>query len=1100
VNRRGLVLAGLRHHWRTQAGVGAGTAVTAAVLVGGLSVGDSVSATLRRGAVERVGRVECVLAAEDRLFRADLATELAADHPNWRVAPLLHRRAVATGGAARVADAHVLGIDRRFLESATKPFAGPPPGPGETIIGDVLARRLGVSEGDEILLRVHSPGDLPADLVLARTDDLTAGFRVRVRAILAPAAGGRFGLEARPRPAANAFVELQWLQQELKSGPRANLMVAWSEQGDLAPQDADAALRARVRIEDAQLGLRQGPGYVELRSGRVFLDEPVGRAAAELGWPAVGLLTYFVNELRSGARATPYSTVCAAGPLDGDFGNAAWRGGGWPRILPDDAGPGEVVVGSWLQEDLALEPGASIALRYTIPGPDRRLAEAQVALRVRGVTPLEGPAADPSLLPEIPGLSDAGHCRDWEPGIPIELDRIRDADEAYWNEHRGTPKAFLPLAAGQELWANRFGRLTAVRFAGAAPAEIGEALRARLDPASIGLRFADLRGAALSAAAASTDFGGLFLGLSAFIIASALLLTALLFAFGAEQRAGEIGALLALGWRRRQVAGAFLAEGALVAVAGAAAGTALGTGYTSLVLLCLRTVWRDAAGFESVSLSVRPVSLVLGAGAAVAAAVGSMALVLRALMRRPAAELLRRRLGSNPLGGRGRPRASAAMALVAGLAGVAVLAGGAGAARPAPAFFVAGALLLLAALAGSRLLIGHLGARAATRRLTPATLARRGAGRRPGRSLAAVTLLACGTFLIVAVGANRPASQAELAERGSGTGGFALFAESTLPVVHDLESAEGRADLGLPAGFDVVPLRARAGDDASCLNLSRVERPRLVGVDPRALSTRGAFRFARVAEPADDPWLLLEGPGPQVPAIGDHNSVTWSMHKRVGDTIDYVDERGRPFRVRIVATVASSILQGDLLIARAAFEERFPGESGFRMFLIDAAPESAGEVARALGAALRQEGIEITPAAERLAEFEGVQATYLSIFQILGGLGLLLGSAGLGMVVLRNVLERRGELALMTAVGLERRLVGRVVQREHVLLLLLGVGCGGGAALVAVGPALGSGAAGAGLVQGALLAAGVVASGWLWVALATRVALRGNPIRALRAE
>jgi ABC-type antimicrobial peptide transport system permease subunit len=255
-----------------------------------------------------------------------------------------------------------------------------------------------------------------------------------------------------------------------------------------------------------------------------------------------------------------------------------------------------------------------------------------------------------------------------------------------------------------------------------------------------------------------------------------------------------------------------------------------------------------------------------------------------------------------------------------------------------------------------------------------------------------------------------------------------------------------------------------------------------------------------VAEPADDPWLLLEGPGPQVPAIGDHNSVTWSMHKRVGDTIDYVDERGRPFRVRIVATVASSILQGDLLIARAAFEERFPGESGFRMFLIDAAPESAGEVARALGAALRQEGIEITPAAERLAEFEGVQATYLSIFQILGGLGLLLGSAGLGMVVLRNVLERRGELALMTAVGLERRLVGRVVQREHVLLLLLGVGCGGGAALVAVGPALGSGAAGAGLVQGALLAAGVVASGWLWVALATRVALRGNPIRALRAE
>ena len=38
-----------------------------------------------------------------------------------------------------------------------------------------------------------------------------------------------------------------------------------------------------------------------------------------------------------------------------------------------------------------------------------------------------------------------------------------------------------------------------------------------------------------------------------------------------------------------------------------------------------------------------------------------------------------------------------------------------------------------------------------------------------------------------------------------------------------------------------------------------------------------------------------------------------------------------------------------------------------------------------------------------------------------GLLGLLLGSAGLGVVVLRNVLERRGELGLLQAVGFPRR-------------------------------------------------------------------------------
>src|SRR4030095_10824534 len=94
------------------------------------------------------------------------------------------------------------------------------------------------------------------------------------------------------------------------------------------------------------------------------------------------------------------------------------------------------------------------------------------------------------------------------------------------------------------------------------------------------------------------------------------------------------------------------------------------------------------------------------------------------------------------------------------------------------------------------------------------------------------------------------------------------------------------------------------------------------------------------------------------------------------------------------------------------------------------------------------------PAVRRLAEFNAVQNTYLNTFQILGGLGLILGSVGLGLVVLRNVYERRGELAVLQAVGFTRNRLQHLVLLEHAVLLLAGIVLGVASALVAVLPAV----------------------------------------------
>jgi putative ABC transport system permease protein len=270
----------------------------------------------------------------------------------------------------------------------------------------------------------------------------------------------------------------------------------------------------------------------------------------------------------------------------------------------------------------------------------------------------------------------------------------------------------------------------------------------------------------------------------------------------------------------------------------------------------------------------------------------------------------------------------------------------------------------------------------------------------------------------------------------------------------------------------------------------------------------------------ENAWLLLRNraPGGPVPAIGDAASIQWALGKKVGDILPYTDERGGQFEIQIVGAVASSVLQGTLIIAEEEFLAHFPSETGYRMFLIGTlqldeselvgqSSEAAAlrraardEISSALSRALQDYGLELTPAAARLAAFNAVQNTYLNTFQVLGGLGLLLGSVGLGVVVLRNVLERRGELALLLAVGYRGRALKWLVLSEHGALLLAGLLIGILAAFVAVLPAV--------LVPGtqvpfatlALTLGSVLLTGGLWTWLAAWLALRGELLHALRSE
>ncbi len=113
---------------------------------------------------------------------------------------------------------------------------------------------------------------------------------------------------------------------------------------------------------------------------------------------------------------------------------------------------------------------------------------------------------------------------------------------------------------------------------------------------------------------------------------------------------------------------------------------------------------------------------------------------------------------------------------------------------------------------------------------------------------------------------------------------------------------------------------------------------------------------------------------------------------------------------------------------------------------------------------------------------------------------MILGSLGLGLVVLRNVLDRRGELAMLQAVGFDKAALKRMIFYEHGGLMISGLACGIIAALVAVSPALKSLGAQVPYFSLILTIAAITISGFVWIRVATAFALSGKMLEALRNE
>ncbi len=1041
-------------YYRMRHLVFAGTvALTSAILCAAWLTGESLQQGLRRDLYARLGAVRSVVSLSEGLFSADLAQRL----PDTQAALLLKGELLTADGEVCADRAQIIGAAEGGSSSTRRPE--------ELFEAAANGRAREVLPDAEGAVRFEKPSLFSAEMPLgavreARMVRRAVNLRVaQVERLLTP----DFALRPASVPPVNVFLPFEKLAHDVDMPGMANLLVS-----SRSPQEMESALTGALTPEDAGLVLEATNGSTVVKSCRVFLPSCVPEALKSAGLIPEAATFHLADAFEAGTNTTPYGFVAAVTP-DGVC---------VPRDLRDD----EVVVNAWLAESLAVTTNAALMLRWRRFEAGGRLVSESRTFRVREVIPNERAAAAKRAMPIFPGLAGVDSCAAWDVGMPMDEEKLKDAaNEAYWKQWRETPKAFLTFAAGKRCFGTFFGEAMSVRVVADEPA-VRQALKV-LRPVQAGFTVRPAWAEGLNAAQGSTDFRMLFVGMAFVLMASALLLSALSLALVLEMRKSEVALFNALGWNRGRVIRVLVSEWSVPLVAGAAAGGALGAGLARTLVWSLGRFWRDA--FVGATMKFHFSWLAAGAASGVSLLLTLLVLLRTAsrFARCPPVELwqgagntdlrnwglrgTRRLVWENVVGG------------VLAMAALAVMVQSPSGAAANGVFFGAGFLLMFSLL----LFVKTAGTawRGTGARITylssPVTAGASRAVQAPRRSAPVVILLAVGTFLTIGILSMKHDPAAGCGSPSSGSGGFASIVTS----VTALDRMRGLEMAGKVSGAKgVVPVRVHEGDEAGCLNMSQPQTPRLLGLDTRAMARSRAF------EPVDSGgiWTQLERPleDGSVPALAaDQTMLQYSLKAKAGVTdgtvFRYAGEHGEVWRVRIVGAlpVRSGILQGALIVDEKQFVKMFPHEAGYRLWLCDYAPyllradadrrlarkpevPDAGQAATKLRHPAP--GVTVETVEERLRLLGTVESAYLDMFLVLGGLGVVLGVAGIALVILRDVEERRGELALLNAVGLPRRTVMRLLGAEYGSMVAAGLTVGIVPALVAIQPAahaLGSG-------------------------------------------
>ena len=1000
--------------------------ILAAIITGSLLTGYSVRESLKSTSNEHLGNSDLLITSGLRYFDKNLGTKIGkaiVENTTTLIETTGYCQNFVTGITSLNTNIYGIGSDFFSFNGVDSVFVKP----GTIAINENLAKQLQVKPGDEIIINYKEITPIPANAPFATDENANRSKVLSVSEIITSAETGNFSLGISQISPLNIFINSSDLADNLITSPKANRLLIENKNGiDLL--QLDSLVTVSLKPEDIGLTIRrtESTGGYEIVSDRIFIDKEIIDEVMKDIPSAEPVITYLANRIEKGGKSTPYSFIAAL-----------------PESIYKNAPSGnKISISSWLAEDLGVFSGDTIKMFWFTPELSGDLKEISTSLIIDKIVKRDSIWGDETLMPAFPGIAGKASCSDWDAGVPVNMKLIRDKDEEYWNNYKGTPKAFINYDFGKELWGSNFGSATAIRFPESITlSEIENALSGKLKPENTGFTITDVRDQVNKAASEGIDFSSLFLSLGIFIIVSCLILLALSVGIFFDSRKGHVMTYFALGFTNKWIENLLFLETFSISLLGAVPGVFAGGLINLLIINALNSVWSGAVQTNTLNTHFAIMPLAVGLLATLL-----ICLVLLKIKTRRFLKGLNRS-EKEAVATHSRGKSLLLLTISAFITFSLIVTSRFVTTNLTSILFGAGITAFITLV----LLVRHFYIGGFTKNINRLTgkkdLSKLYYSYSPSHAIIPVIIVAAGIFAVFVTGVNRLAISEKMKEPSGGTGGFQFWAETAIPFKTDLNSEAGKREYGLDEDDlkDLMFVQAKKtpGNDASCLNLNHITVPPLLGLDPSYFISNGSFSFASVIKEneTDNPWsYLTKNPGENtIYGIADQTVLQWGLKIAAGDTIILKAESGQPLNIIIAAGLESSVFQGYVLIGEDNLNKYFPSVPGSSVMLVSGKPELAELYKTTLQDRFSNMGISVVPAYERLASFFEVTNTYLSVFTILGAFGMLLGVAGLGFVLLRNYNHRKREYALMVATGYSLKTLKQLIYKDQIIILTEGI-------------------------------------------------------------